>query len=218
MTDPREALLKRLQATAEVMGAKLSDNALVVMAADLSNHPPAHVAEALTRCRRECSGRLALADIIKRLPGRLSADEAWEKAMAGRVWDEDATIVLPNAIMRAFPYALWDAGDKVAARRSFIDRYEREAVKPDAFEADVSFGYDAEGRAPAIEGAVRAGMLPDETGKRLLPAPAADMSEDERERIADLMRETVKRLHRGESPPPVTDYQEGELLPSGTGL
>ena len=72
----------------------------------------------------EHKGRLSLAVIIERLDANgLGVDAAWELAVRARLWDDDATIVIPAAIIQAWPHALWKAGDKVGARMAFKDAY-----------------------------------------------------------------------------------------------
>lgn len=210
--------------TAEAMGSTISAEAIELMVSDLLAYPAEEVTAALTRVRKECHGHLALAHILERMPSWQrsrppTADEAWEQAIAARIWDEDATVILHNAIMRSWPHHLWNAGDKVAARRAFIDAYERERHMPDAFEPDVSLGYDASGRTLAIEDAVRAGKLPASQSQPLLEAPA-DQSPEANEQLGNLMRDTVKTMRRDRRQEeqaqrePAPAYQEGELLPS----
>ena len=147
--------------TAEAMGGRLSAPAIEMMVSDLAGCSQDEIFAALKRCRAECKGRLALADIIERMPSRPpTADEAWQKALEARLWDDDATIAVANAVLRAFPFAMWTTGDKVGARRAFIDAYRREAAKPDAFDIYVSDGFDREARVAALNEAVHSGVLP----------------------------------------------------------
>ena len=73
------------------------------------------------------------ADIIRHLPADrnpiMGADAAWEVAMKSRLWDEDATIVVPAAVLMAFPFGIWGMGDKVGARMAFKDAYPAAACK-----------------------------------------------------------------------------------------
>lgn len=224
MMSNRTTLAARIAATAQVMGTTLSDDAMKMMVADLERWPVDEVAMALTRVRHECQGRLALANILERIPSYMAsrpptAEQAWEMALKERIWDEDATVVLPNAIMRSFPHALWAEGNKIAARMTFKDNYAIESVKPDAFETDVSLGFEETARRPAIESAVREGRLPKGHSAPLLEAPEAD-DEGERQKTADLIGETVAKMKREqrrtdlEQREPAPRYQPGEPLPS----
>ena len=94
------AVLKAIAATAELTGAELSEAALLVFEADLSDYPEDQVLSALTRCRRELRGRLTVADVAERIAssvGHPTANEAW--AMALKSYDEDETVVWTEQIL-----------------------------------------------------------------------------------------------------------------------
>ena len=59
----------------------------------------------------------------------LHVDAAWDVAMRARLWDEDATIVVSTAVIRAFPFGIWRMGDKVGARMAFKDAYPAMLVR-----------------------------------------------------------------------------------------
>ena len=111
----KTTLLTALSLTAETMGTALSADALNLMAADLLNVAQNHddLARAITKCRRGHKGRLTVAAIIEHLPNKpIGADAAWEMAMQLHIGNDEFTVVAPQAIMAAFPYALWNLGDK----------------------------------------------------------------------------------------------------------
>lgn len=178
-------VVKALAVTAELTGTELSATALRVMASDLDRYPEAAVMSALTRCRRELTGRLSLAAVIDRLAqsdGRPSADEAWAIALDGR--DEALTVVWNNEICEAFSTArpVLDAGDKVGARMAFRDAYDRIArngresgKSPEWF---ASLGWDQASREPALRRAESLGLLPSSVVAGLLPAPKGGVVED----------------------------------------
>ena len=154
------------------------------MAEDLSAYPDEDVRRALKRCRLECKGRFTTADAVDRLPDRpMGADAAWDIAMRARIWDEDATLVVPRAIFQAFPFGIWGEGDKVGARMAFRDAYPAKlAAHGDAIE--VSLGLDVRRRIPAVLEAMRTGLIAEPTARRMLPqltdaefALGADMDE-----------------------------------------
>lgn len=62
-------MIEALQATAQIAGSALSTPASLAMLRHLRPYGDEAVMQALRRCRRECRGRLALADIFARLPG-----------------------------------------------------------------------------------------------------------------------------------------------------
>lgn len=106
--------------------------------------------------------------------GHPGAEEAWSIALQAR--HESASVVWTEQISDAFFQAalpLLDEGDKIAARKAFQERYERELA--DARKAGVvakwiaSLGSNLDQREQAIEQAVRLGRITSEHGQRLLP-------------------------------------------------
>lgn len=146
--------------TAEVMGHEISVAAAEAMARELVRYDLATVATALKRCQRELTGRLSLARVLERLPGRhLGADEAW--AMCPRseaqsvVWTDQAAV----AFAAAKP--LLDEGDAVAARMAFREAYQRELALTEGAPPKwfPSLGHDVSGRVDVVRQAVRLGRL-----------------------------------------------------------
>ena len=88
--------------------------------------------------------------------------------MQARLWDEDATIVVSTAVFRAFPFAIWDMGDKVGARMAFKDAYPAALAKYGG-QVVVSLGHHKAGRAPAVLDAVRTGLIERQAARLLLP-------------------------------------------------
>lgn len=106
--------------------------------------------------------------------GHPGAEEAWSIALQAR--HESASVVWTEQISAAFFQAampLLDEGDKIAARKAFQERYERELSE--ARKAGIaakwiaSLGADPKHREQAIEQAVRLGRITAEHGQRLLP-------------------------------------------------
>ena len=167
----KQGILRGLGVTAELLGTPLSTDALEVMANDLIELAETEndVLVALMRVRREHKGRLTLAAILERLPNRpMDADAAWDIAMRSKLWDEDATIVLPQAIFCAFPFAVWNTGDKVAARMAFKANYP-ECARKSGDAVEISLGSAAGEREPAIIEALRANMITADQAKAELP-------------------------------------------------
>ena len=159
---PSVDLTKAVAVTAELTGTVLSEAAILVMLDDLSRYPEPQVMGALTRCRRECKGRLSIADVLSRLDdGRPGVEEAW--AMVPKAESESA--VWTEEMAKAMPmvHDLLDAGDAVAARMAFKEVYQRlcqEARdKGIPVSWSVSLGWDTSGREPAIRAAVENGRL-----------------------------------------------------------
>ena len=125
--EQRKNIARGLAITAEVCGSQLSEGAIAIMAEELATYESEDVSEALRRVMREHTGRLSLAVIIERLDeGKgLGVDAAWELAVRARIWDQGITLVIPSAILQSWPHALWNVGDKVAARLAFKAAYPK---------------------------------------------------------------------------------------------
>lgn len=168
-------VLKAIAATAELTGTELSEAALLVFEADLSDYSDEQVLAALTRCRRELRGRLTVADVIERIStagGHPTANEAWGLVLASL--DESETVVWTEQIAEAAGIAqpVLDVGDEVGARMAFRDAYDRilrERADPPRWFP--SLGSDPGRRTAAIDRAVRAGLLTKSHAALLLPAP-----------------------------------------------
>lgn len=169
--------LKAIAVVAELTGTEMSIGALQVMEADLNAYPDAVVLRALSRCRRELTGRLTLQAVLKRIEeadGRLGAEEAWALALTAD--DEAETVVWSTEIAEAFAAAstLLKARDRVGARMAFKEAYERilrtarEQAKPVQWVP--SPGTDPERRRMAITAAVEKGLIPQSSAVLLLPA------------------------------------------------
>lgn len=118
------------------------------------------------------------ADLINLMGGssnHLSPDEAW--AIAILASDETNTIVWTNEIAKAWAQAeiVYKNGDKIGARRTFIEAYERlvneSMMNGKISEAFVSLGSDKAKRTDAINHAVFTGLLTQEKANYYLPKP-----------------------------------------------
>ena len=98
------------------------------------------------------------ADIINLLEedDASGVESAWNQALASQLWDERLTVILPKAIFRSFPFSVWP--DRVAARMAFKEAYP-DKLKEYGNQVEVSLGFDTDGRLPAIQSAVNAGLL-----------------------------------------------------------
>lgn len=154
-----------------------SDSVLRLWWGALLDYPWPAVAEALENHVRECAFFPRPADIIQQLisgDGRPTGDEAWAIALSAQ--DEAATVVWSAEIASAWGVALpvLEAKDKVGARRTFLDTYDRltaaarRALRPVRW--SVSLGRDVAGRKLAIEQAVHLSRLPLHQARALLTA------------------------------------------------
>ena len=172
-----EHVLAQLTLTLELTGTKWSDDAVQAAANRLKQFPPEQTLKALTLCQAQLSRPMRLADILERIPqpeghAPLSPDVAWEKAVGARIWDEDATIVVPKAIFMAFPLAVWNSGDQIAARRAFIEIYPAMLAKYGQ-DIEASDGLNPNGRDAVLREAVDAGRI-SHLPSHALPPPEPD--------------------------------------------
>lgn len=172
--DEQEQVLMAIHATAEILGYEVKPNAAVVMLGDLSGYSFNSVMSALSRCRKELSGKLTLVSIIDRISGadgRPSANEAWSYAL--RSMDESETVVINDDISKALSVAtpIYNAGDKIGARMAFKDAYDRCVMEArergDSPNWWASLGHDKNRREPVIRDAIEKGYL----GIESLPVP-----------------------------------------------
>lgn len=184
--DEQEKLILALTATAEVMGGEIKPNVVLVMVDDLSDYQLVDVLQALTRIRREHTGKLTLKiilDLLTPAGGWISANEAWAIALPAA--DEAATVVWTQEIAKAWVIAkpILDAGDKIGARMAFIPAYDRfvDQAKRESRTPhyEISAGWDANMREIAVQNAVTAGLLPPPPQQMALPAPDRPVFHDD---------------------------------------
>lgn len=193
----REDVAKALVVAAEVLGHELSPVAALAMARELAEHEQQDINTALRRCTRELRGRLALADVLERLPGRhLGAEEAWALCPRG----EDDTVVWTDEIAQAFGVArpLLLEGDRVGARMAFKEAYARLTAAGGKPQWMASMGHDTRGRVAPVMEAVRCGRLPRERAAVYLAGLPGGESELKRlegspQSIADLLPAEVAK-------------------------
>ena len=173
-----------LKATAAYYDRKLSADTLTIYWRGLADLPLAAVREALNaHVQDPKAGQFMpkIADIRRaiestREDGHPGADEAWSIALQAR--HESATVVWTEQISDAFFVAampLLDEGDKIAARRAFMERYEHNLAEARKQGIDAkwiaSLGSNADQRASAIESAQRQGRLTADYADKFLPPP-----------------------------------------------
>lgn len=160
-------LVKELMATAEALGQTISDNTAGLMAADLEAFPQHQLRMALSRTRKECTGRLTLKLILDQLDaaqGRLGSDEAW--ALALRAQDERDTVVWTDEVAAAWAVAAPMAAgrDQVGARMAFKDAYNRitQAARDTLKrpEPQIAVGWDNAQRIAVVTEAHNDGRIP----------------------------------------------------------
>lgn len=193
-SEQQAELATALCATAETLGQTLSASAAELMAEDLAEYEEADVGNALRACRRELSGKLTLAEVLRRIgaaDGRPEANEAWALALEAN--DETRTVVLSAEIFAALTVCrpVLSGGDKIGARMAFISAYQREVDmarrerKPVAWQ--VSLGSDPQHRALAIAQSVKAGRLPAPKAQALLSRLSAEPISQDGAAVAGLL-------------------------------
>ncbi len=117
---------------------------------------------------------------LRRDDGHPGPDEAWSIALPAR--DESASVVWTSLIHAAFEQVakpLLDEGDKIAARRAFIERYEHDLAaarrRGELAVWEPSLGTDRDGREAVVRRAIEAGRLRADHAPALLPAPPIDV-------------------------------------------
>jgi len=169
----RRDIFAALVATSEVTGFRLPAIAVKEMVRALECYTPESIAVALKRCQHELTGRLTLKAILDRIEGqdgRPGAEQAW--GMCPR--DEETTVVWTTEMCEAFGVAalVLDTGDKVAARMTFKESYERlvrEArERKEPVRWTVSLGTRIEGRGAPVLEAVKLGRLEQSAAERII--------------------------------------------------
>lgn len=170
--------LKIMQATLAVYDKTATTETVGLWWKLLSCYEIEDVGQAFERYLKSAEGRFSpkpasIIEIIDamRPDGRPGADEAW----AMIPMDEYASAVMTQEMSEALHVArpLLDAGDKIAARMSFreaynriVDTNKRNGVKP---KWTPSLGHDKEGRDAVLAEAVRLGRLSPYHAIALLP-------------------------------------------------
>ncbi len=172
MKTPSRELLQALIVTAEVTGNTLSESAAKIMAIDLAQYPENQVLGALSKCRREITGKLTLAHILNRLDdGRPGVEEAWA-IVSPTLSDERRSIFWTQEMATAFGICCTLDDDPVAARMAFKESYLAECQKardegrPPLWTA--SLGTDLRGRDSVLLQGVKQGKLTTDYAMRLL--------------------------------------------------
>lgn len=203
----QERIVQQLVATAEVMGHQITLNAALMMCQDLSEYAFNDVMIALTRCRKEVTGKLtlkAIVDLLAPAGGWLSANEAWAQALPAQ--DEANTMVWTVETRKAWFISLpiLESGDKIGARMAFIEAYNREVAQAKAAgglpQIEVSRGDRADLYELAVSQAQTSGLLPPPKSPAplMLDAPKHVKQRgavmDRREDLASALRDLARKL------------------------
>ena len=161
--------------TYAVIGQPITDAQLAILTEDLELYPLVDVLAALSKCRKELR-KIALVDILDRLPnGHPGPEEAWA-IVSTSFTNESATIVWSDEMREAFGVVYPLRDDLVAARMAFKEQYHakmsqaREEGRGPSW--SVSLGSDKAGRELAILEGVKKGRLLAAYAQKLLPIDA----------------------------------------------
>lgn len=156
----------------------------------------------LSHIRREPKFPPTLAQLLElmghREPGRLGVEEAWSRAVLA--CDESETVVMNDDIAQAWGVAkpIFDLGDEVGARMAFKEAYQRiTAHSTGPAKWWPSIGSDPHKRDVALSEAKRAGLLPAEQVKALLPPPMPTKATASPEGLRKLKEEMERLRLRG---------------------
>jgi len=170
--EQKQQITAAIATAAEVVGTELTTGALKAMVRVLSRYDFRAVMQAVESAMLECKYKITLADIIERIPDdRPRPSEAW--AMVPKSESESA--VLPDEAVRALGVAnpIIHAGDMIAARRAFVESYERFCAESKRAGEPVRWrlaaGWDAKQRDDAVIAAAREGKLGYKQTAQLLP-------------------------------------------------
>jgi len=130
--------------------------------------------------------------IVQEADGRPAPDEAW--AMVPKNEEDSAVWTEEMRLAAGAAWPLIVAGDLIAARKAFLDVYEREvrlarqARRP--VQWSPTLGYDPTGRTVALMDAAERGRLDPEDVRRLLP-PSEEVCERTRKLLEGLAAKTA---------------------------
>ncbi|TSJ92132.1 hypothetical protein FPQ14_02455 [Gilliamella apicola] len=162
----------------ELYGQQASTTKVNIYWSTLGQYPIESLRRAANAWVRKSEFMPKPADLIKLTGGagnHLSPDEAWSIAILAS--DETNTVVWTNEIAKAWSQAeiVYCNGDKIGARRTFIEAYERLVNESMMYcrpiEFFVSLGNDKSRRVDAINHAIFTGLLTQERANYYLPKP-----------------------------------------------
>lgn len=178
MTKITDEFLAVIGGLLELYGQKASTTKVNIYWSTIGQYPIDSLRRAANAWVRKSEFMPKPADLIKLIGGssnHLSPDEAWSIAILAS--DETNTVVWTNEIAKAWAQAeiVYRNGDKIGARRTFIDAYERMVDESMMYgrtvEVFVSPGSDKAKRIDAINHAVFTGLLTQERAEHYLPKP-----------------------------------------------
>lgn len=175
LNNDKVQFVKILAACLDMYGRERSDTVMALWSRLMEPYSLSDVTDALSSHMRTSKFCPTPADIISYLDskdGRPTPDEAW--AMCPK--SEYESVFWTDEMSQAYAVAcpLIEQGDKVAARKAFIDRYESLVAAARSIGVPVkvtpSFGFDKAGREDAIQRAVDRGLISNQKASLYLPS------------------------------------------------
>lgn len=173
-------LKQRIRLTMEICGTQLSEEAVNAFAVKLAPYGERAILRALDKCEKELTGRVSLAAIIDRIQqddGRPGVEEAWS-TVAQILADESQSAMLTDEMQTAYYAAspVYNDGDKVAARMTFKEVYQRhlDEARAAGLPAKWNFsqGTDKTLAAAVVRLAYERGQITQQAAQIYLPATA----------------------------------------------
>lgn len=173
-------LLEALAVLAEVTGTEWSKPTVQVIERELRAYPERDVLQGIRRCQLELRGRVALADILDRMPCQHpGVEQAW--GLVSKVMRSEAVSICWTDEMReAYGAAAPLADDLVAARMAFKECYVQLVSAARASRKvpcwSVSLGYDRTLRDECVRHAADRNLIAADYAQKLLAhdPPTAD--------------------------------------------
>lgn len=190
-----ERVMKGLAVTAELVGRKLSEDALRVMVYHLRQHDEERVLRAILRCQAELKTFPTVTDVLIRIEyGHPGVEEAWalcpKSEEDSAVWTEEIATAYWSA------QAMLEQGDKVAARMTFKEVYERGVATAQRLGVPAkwktTFGTDRRLREGAVVRAVAQGRLTKEEAIAAIP----DLGQVIDARVMKIAASAVKQIEQ----------------------
>lgn len=184
----------------EIYDKEATENKMAVYWSMLKHYPILNVRQVAHAWMKKSQFMPKPADLLKMLGGvgYFSADEAW--AIAVMASDEMNTVVWTQEIANAWSLAeiIYKKGDRVGARKTFIEAYERNInnamINNTQIEVTVSLGTDRDLRLSAISKAVNVGLLSKQKAESYLPQQQNTFAMLENKKNQESQSEHIEKL------------------------
>lgn len=168
-------ILEALAVLAEITGTDWSKPTIRVIEQELLLYPERDVLLSIRRCQTELRSRVTLADILDRIPNQQpGVEEAWS-LISKAINNEQISICITEEMREAFGAAAALAGDRVAARLAFRERYIKLVSEARAMRKPitwvVSLGWDKAQREECVRAAAEKNLISQQQATALIGHP-----------------------------------------------